>query len=607
MTEIRTKLHKAIEHFRFRIILFSIATGIFSGIAAIALLLGLEWMSGLCQGTLMGVARPHADGEHVRAITEISETVRPWLIFLLPGLGGLLSGVLVYRFAPEAEGHGMDAMIRAFHREEGRSRVRVPFVKAIASVLTIGSGGSGGREGPIAQIGAGLGSWIATKLGMSTHERRIFMLAGAAGGIGAIFRAPLGGAISSVEILYREDFESSAVLPCIVSSVTAYTLFRWFIAMPFIGISEATMYRFPELSLTLHNDLVYYVVLAVFCAIIGRFYVVVFHGVRKMLFPKLPLPRILRPCLGGLMVGLIGVFAHATLGAGHGYLQEAIDIAANDDTTFRLMGGFLMLAMLKIITTSLTIGSGGSGGVFGPSLLIGGLLGAGVGCFFQLYPIFNLAAPPVAAFVVIGMAGVFAGVANAPIGSVIIVSEMTGSYSLLAPLLMVCVLNLIINQRFSLYEMQMENRFESPAHKCRLIVDVMAKLRVADHLDAQPLDAVSATWTNDYFRVWVASERAVFPLIVLDDTGQPAGMLTLENASSLLMEERKQTIQPFTTRLAVCKTDDTLASVMDKMTASQCLRLPVIEPTSKRFVGHIGLNHLLAAYQRQVEIHAAED
>ena len=164
-------------------------------------------------------------GTEAAAVAALAGT-HSWLFLVIPALGGLLSGILVFFIAPEAEGHGTDAMIEAFHRRGGYIRKRVPLVKILASAITIGSGGSAGKEGPIAQIGAGFGSFFATILKLKPRDRRILVLAGAAGGIGAIFHAPLGAALFAPEVLYREtEFESEAILPCIVSSIVASSIF----------------------------------------------------------------------------------------------------------------------------------------------------------------------------------------------------------------------------------------------------------------------------------------------------------------------------------------------------------------------------------------------
>lgn len=587
------------------IILLSIGIGIISAMGAAVLFLGLELVSHLCQNLWMGVSHPVPWGEHM-PFREHTPILRPWLIVLLPALGGLLSGLLVYIFAPEAEGHGMDATIRAFHHFGGVVRGRVPFVKGLASVITIGSGGSGGREGPIAQIGGGFGSWVASKLGLDVRQRRVFMLAGTAGGIGAIFRAPLGGAVSTVELLYKEDFESSAIIPCVISSVTAYTLFRWFLSWPFIGIGSATIYAFPELSVRLPWDVLYAMLVGGGCALAGKLYVVVFKTARQRIFPRLPLPRVLKPALGGLLVGLVGLMAVETLGAGHGYLQQAIDTRVAGLPFAQLLplaAGFLILAGLKMLTTSITIGSGGSGGVFGPSLLIGGLVGAAIGCCCHAF--LHVYVPPLPVFVVLGMAGFFAGVANAPIGSLIMVSEMTGSYTLVAPLLVVCVVALLLNRRHSIYESQLENRFESPAHRSLMVTDLLADAKVADYYHPGAVPVVSQMETVTELRRLLADYAVPFPLTVVDQAGKPCGILAMGNIRPVYTQEIPEPLllmADMMSELVLCTPDESLASALRKFEAHGCSRIPVAEGAdTSRLLGYLQYQDIMRAYENELQ------
>src|SRR5262245_24671963 len=243
---------------------------------------------------------------------------RVWLIVLMPALGGLVAGLLVQYLAPEAEGTGTDELIRAFHRARGVVRPRAPLVKAIATIVTLASGGSAGKEGPTAHVGGGIGSVIAGLLGLSARDRRILLLAGTAGGLGAIFRAPLGSAITAVEVIYREDFESEALVPAVVSSITAYTVFV-------LLVGGHRIFAIPELGPFRPIELPGYVVLALVSAPVGRAYIWVFRAMRRRVFARLPVWRPLRPMLGGLCVGVIGAFVPEAYGAGWGWLQRALD------------------------------------------------------------------------------------------------------------------------------------------------------------------------------------------------------------------------------------------------------------------------------------------
>jgi CIC family chloride channel protein len=316
-----------------------------------------------------------------------------WMILWIPALGGLISGFIVYWFAPEAEGHGTDAMIDSFHRKRGIVRKRVPFIKTIASAITIGSGGSAGKEGPIAQIGSGFASFLASILKTEDRDRRIMLLAGAAGGLGAIFKAPMGAALFATEVLYREpEFEFEAIIPSIFAAIIAYSVFTLYSGW-------GTIFQIPPLvSIITPSALLVYAVFGGICAIVGFLYVSVFYGLRDRIFKPIPLPRFLKPAIGGLLLGGLGFVFPQVLEGGYNWIQSAID----GHLALNLM---LVLVFAKIVATSVTISSGGSGGVFAPSLFIGAMLGGSFATLCsKLLP--NLAINPTA-FVLVGMGGFF--------------------------------------------------------------------------------------------------------------------------------------------------------------------------------------------------------
>jgi CIC family chloride channel protein len=502
-----------------RRLLISVLVGVVSGLGALAFFLALEWARWFFMGYLAGAPAPTPAGERLVHIA-VTTPYRPWVLFLLPALGGLISGFLVYTFAPEAEGHGMDAMINAFHNLKGFIRTRVPFVKSLASIITLSTGGSAGREGPIAQIGAGFGSWLARTLKLSTREQRIFMLAGCSAGLGAIFRAPLGAAITSVEVLYREDFESEAIIPCVISSVVAYTLFTFVFGFDPIFATPRFVFRDPR-------EMIAYAVLGLVCAPIGGFYVRFFYGMRDR-FRLLTIPKALRPALGGIGVGLIALVVPQALGGGYGYLQLAID---------GKMAVWLMLlaATAKILTTSLTIGSGGSGGVFAPTLFIGGMLGGAVG--FVGHSFFPEVVQQPGAYVLVGMAAFFAGVAKAPLGALLMVSEMTWSYGLLPPLMLVSVIAILFNRHRSIYERQLLNKFQSPAHEHELTMDVLSDLTVGSVLQPgqQVVTLELGVRFADLQQIIAVTGQALYP--VLDSEGHHMGNLSLKDIRQVMFED----------------------------------------------------------------------
>ena len=431
-----------------RMLLLSLLVGTVSGFGAIAFNLLLDGSKEIFLAHLAGYRPPGLPSEGGRLVEEASAWWR-WLLPLATTLGGLIAGWLVFSFAPEAEGHGTDAVLKAYHHAGGRIRARVPLVKTVASAITIGSGGSGGREGPIAQIGAGFGSVLASVLRLSDGERRMLVMSGAAGGIGAIFHAPLGGALFVTEVLYRKlDYETDVLVPAIVSAVTAYSIVGYFYGFGSLFLTPSDFFSHPQL-------LPLYALLSLVSAAAAWLFIHLFYGAAEA-FGRWPVARMLKPAIGGLAVGLMGIALPYVLDGGYGWLQM---IFMNRFT----WGVLLLIALGKMLATSFSIGSGGSGGVFGPSVIIGAALGGAVGqVFAQLFP--ALGVEPVH-FALVGMAAFFAAAAKTPLSSIVMVTEMTGSYGLLVPLMLSSFLAyLVLKPNVTLYRSQVSERIDSPVH-----------------------------------------------------------------------------------------------------------------------------------------------
>ena len=586
-----------------RATLCSPLVGIVAGLGAVAFVHGLDWANDHILWPVMHLRFPPTaeDLPHL-----LSRPYPWWAIVLLPTVGGLSSGLLVFSLAPEAEGHGTDALIRAFHRNEGRIRTRVPFVKAITSILTIGTGGSAGQEGPITQIGAGFGSFLAKVLRLTPDERRVMILAGASGGIGAIFRAPLGGALFGVEILYRSSaLETAALWPCLAASITAYTTFALF-------RTPKPLFAVPPVSFHGLADLPGFALLALVLTIFGGLFVHVYYGLREHVFAKIPLPEHVKPAIGGLAVGLLGLLVPEVLGSGYGWVQwgaigEPSNLAAPGETPFSpnlAAGTLVLLALMKIVATSLTLGSGGSGGTFGPSVWVGGMLGGAVG--LGLRAAWPSAGIDPAAYVLVGMGGFFAGVSKAPIASLIIVSEITGSYSLLVPLILVCGLTFALSKRWTLFPEQVVGPADSPAHRGELLVDVLEGLRVADAgIRTEGLERIPAALPFDrVLRLAADSQETVFP--VVDPDGGLTGIFSLRDIRSALAGSRIGSLviaDDLATRPVVTvATDDDLHTALKRLNALNVDEIPVVaagDPT--HLVGLLSRRSITAAYETRLD------
>ena len=379
-----------------------------------------------------------------------------WVFGIVPAIGGLIVGVFIHKVAhaPETAGQGTDKMIYSFHNQGGNVRARVAPVKFLASIVTLSTGGSAGYEGPISQIGSGIASTICKFFKMPRMLRGQFLLAGTAAGLGAIFKAPLAGALTSVEMLYREDFESNAFATSIISSVVSFTVYIAFVGTsPIIG-------GVPAFPFTNAVELFACALLGIFCFPFSYLYVRCYYASERR-FNKAAIPLWLKPAIGGAFISVLVVLFPEVSGGGFGFIDDLMAGFVPHST----WGVFLLLQIViaKIIATALTVGSGGSGGVFGPSLFIGGVVGAIFAGLCELFFPGAIRMPEM--FILVGMAAFFAGAAKAPIAGVVMVCEMTGSYSLLPGLLIAAVMHMAFSRNWTIYKSQVLNKFASPAHR----------------------------------------------------------------------------------------------------------------------------------------------
>lgn len=591
-----------------RVLTLSLLIGIITGVGAIGFYAACQVVVHYSLDRFAGY-HPHTPGGEPHLFSETAEPFHLWLLVLIPTLGGLLSGTLVFSIAPEAEGHGTDAAIAAYHFHQGQIRPRVPLVKVLSSALTIGTGGSGGREGPIAQIGAGIGSYLGSLLRLRVAERRVLMAAGMGAGIAAIFRAPLAGAIFAAEVLYRSpDFESEVIIPAALASIIAYCTFG-------LAFGWAPLFSLPPAllkSLTFVNPLELgpYLLLALLMVILAMIYTRSFYWMTH-LFHKLPMKRHLKPALGALLNGLVGVLLYQALGQnlqvlavlsfGYGILQDAMTVAPEGvHVSFALV--LLAVSLGKILTTGLTIGSGGSGGVFGPSMVIGGCAGGALG--IVLHWLSPALAPQPASFVIVGMAGFFAAAAKTPLSTLVIVSEMTGSYSLLLPTLWVCAISYLLSDEQSIYSSQVESRSRSPAHQGDYVREVLSGMNVRKYLT--PNDDSTSLRPGD--RLAEVAERlsgtSHNAIPVTDAEGRLLGVVSLDD---VLIAFRSGDLGPLVVaadlmrRVTPLHVDDPLDMALELFAESNLLALPVVDDSpERRVIGIVQRSDVTSTYLQHV-------
>jgi CIC family chloride channel protein len=565
--------------------LLSIVVGIFAGLGAIFFEVLLKYTLHYVLNLPTGYLEPIKGTELL--LIESQARTRSWLFLLIPTLGGLAAGLLVFLLAPEAEGHGTDAMIEAFHHAGGFIRKRVPPIKVLASALTIGSGGSAGKEGPIAQIGAGLGSILASWMGLRPRDRRILVLAGAAGGIGAIFHAPLGAALFAPEVLYREtEFEFEAIMPCIVASIVASSIFDQY-------SGRATLF-FPGQVNFEPQELLAYLVFGVVCGVIGYAYIKIFYGARDWFFHPLKIPRIFKPALGGLLLGLVAFLGPPILDGGYGWIQVAME----GKIIWKTM---LTLAFLKILATTCTISSGGSGGVFGPSVFIGAMLGGAFGFLgHSLAPAWVIHPQ---SFVLVGIGGFFGGVAKVPVASIIMACEMSASYTLLVPLMLVSAICYLLLGKTSLYEKQLVTRLASPAHLGEFARGLLEKAQVREAILPRKVIVIPEAMSfGQLIKIVTDSPESYFP--VVNDQGKMTGILSINDIREVLFEESlaqviiaKDVATPTVVRAFW---DESLQDALDKMALINVNELPVVrEETPDEIISMIAKRDIISYYHER--------
>jgi CIC family chloride channel protein len=535
----------------------------------------------------------------------------PWLLLLVPTAGGVVTGLIIFTWAPEAEGHGTDAAIEAYHNRQGYIRPRVPLIKLVASAVTIGTGGSGGREGPIAQIGAGFGSVLGRLLRMPPAHRRVLMAAGVGAGIAAIFRAPLAGALFAAEVMYRSpEFESEVIIPAGIASVVAYCTFGAFFDFQPLFATP------PSLTFDSPLELAPYTLLGLAMAVLAMVYTRTFNGL-TYLFRKLPISPYFRPPLGAFLTGCVGLALYYLLGGeqrvlsvlsfGYGILQQGMNAqqavtegARTGEFTATLL---LAVALGKILTTSLTIGSGGSGGVFGPSMVIGGCGGGALGLF--LHRLDPALVPQPAAFMIVGMAGFFAAAGKVPFSTLVIVSEMTGNYLLLLPALWVCSLSYLLSDEQSLYQAQVEDRAHSPAHQGRFVREALSGLTVGQFLPPQP-DVPLVRPSDPLPRVIERLSSAAYSVLpVADEDRKLLGVVVLDE---VYLASQSPHASPWVLAADLMRGPITPLQAGDRLDRAQELfvqndlrALPVVEDLrSQRVVGMVRRSDVARTYLKHL-------
>lgn len=514
----------------------------------------------------------------------------PWTVKLgVPTLGGLIVGPLIYFFAKEAKGHGVPEVMQAILLRGGKIRPRVAVIKALASAITIGTGGSVGREGPIIQIGSSIGSTVGQFLRISGQRLKTFVGCGAAAGIAAAFNAPIAGALFAVEIILQ-DFAVAQFSPIVIASVMATVVSHHF-------EGNFAAFQVPKYELSSPYELVFYLVLAFMAAGAGYLFQRSLYFSESLFDERFRFPEYLKPMVGGFLVGLIALIFPQIMGVGY----ETINLALHGQLLWKLA---LLLVFVKLLATSITLGSGGSGGIFAPSLF----LGAMVGVFFGglVHGFFPLITSSPGAYALVAMGGVVAATTHAPITAIIIVFELTNDYRIILPLMITCIVSNIVASKLSresIYTLKLLRR--NIMLKDGAETNIMQSLFVRDVVTpSSEIISEDMKFDEVVSRV-IASKEDCVPVLSRDDVLM--GVISIHDVKEYLYDIEflkdvliardivNRSVKP------VLLTDH-CQTALDQLATTGHAGTPVLDASRRhRLVGMIWHRDILDAYNREVE------
>jgi len=577
-----------------RVLAIASGVGVLAGLAAAALEYGLHLGSEHLIGRFTDLGEAHTLSFRIELV-------------LLPAMGGLAAGLLVYWLNPRIIRHGTDLFIHAFHQQRGELAVRGPAVNAAVAVGVISTGGSAGPEGPVAALGAAIGSFVGKIFVLTPRERRVMLIAGCSAGIGAIFRCPLGGALFAASVLYREsDFETDAIAPACFSSVVGYSVY-----MSFWGYGHYLLRDAETLVFLSPLELIPYLILGITCGLMCFVFRSCLRVVNRLVFQKCRIPLWLAPGLGGLATGLIACLFPQVMDGQYVFIENAM--TGNFANRFEIHSWywwgalFGAVTLAKCVATGFTIGSGAPGGILGPSVFIGGALGACVGAMVVALAPNAFTNDPEnlrRALIPVGMAGFLSASMRTPLASLVMVTEMTGSYGLIVPLMLVCMSAYIVGRRWGLSTEQLRRAPESPAHAGDLIVHILEAESVRQVIrkdwnqvvcpeaSLRELIELAQPGTNPEFAV--VADGQIIGMISLPDIKEVIEQPMVSDViiASDIMNHNFPTVYP----------DDNLYHALTVMARSDHHAIPVIEHgTKNKFVGMHSRSDIYGAIGKRLD------
>jgi len=514
-------------------------------------------------------------------------TATPWYWKVwVPALGGMVVGPLVYFLAREAKGHGVPEVMEAVALRKGVIRKRVVLVKSLASAVSIGTGGSVGREGPIVQIGSAIGSTIGQLLKVSAERIRTLVGCGAAAGIAATFNAPIAGSMFALEIILG-DFGLATFSPIVISSVVATAVSRHF-------LGNTPAFIVPPYRLVSAWELPLYVLLGLFCALVAVAFTTTLYKMEDV-FDGFKFPEYLKAVVGGLILGLMALLFPHILGVGY----PAIDLALAGRLSWWFM---LLLVAFKILATSITIGSGGSGGIFAPSLFLGAMAGGFFGNgIHALFPDITASA---GAYSIVGMAAVVGGTTHGPLSAILILFEMTGNYRIILPLMIACIISSVAAGQLlkeSIYTLKLARRGVNI--RAGKEVNVLRAIRVEEAMNPN-VETIAENLTLGTLAEKISkSKYNSFP--VVDDQGQLTGILSYLDYQDVVFDRDLENLvvakELATPKVVTVFQNDTLYTALEKISAKDFSILPVVSPSDPRkLLGVVTRRDIMGAYNKAV-------
>lgn len=509
-----------------------------------------------------------------------------WWVVAIPAAGGFLAGPIIYYFAREAKGHGVPEVMDAVARKGGIIRPRVAAIKALASAICIGSGGSAGREGPIIQIGSAIGSTIGQIFKMSGNRVKILVGCGAAAGISAVFNAPIAGIIFSLEIILG-DFAIKTFAPVLLSSVLASVVTRLF-------LGNHPAFDVPAYELVSAWEIPLYVILGVLCGFVAVLFTRTLAR-SEAFFDNLKIPETLKPAMGGVLLGIIGIFYPQVFADGY----VSIDAALYG----RLAVGLLfILVFLKIAATSLTLGSGNSGGIFAPSLFMGAMAGGTFGTI--VHSLFPTVTGSAGAYALVGMAALVGGTTHAPITAILIIFEMTSDYRIILPLMVAVAFSTLVSRHLfehSIYTVKLAAR--GIFLKAGKDLAVLRAIKTYEVMDRQFETVRPWTPLREIIRTIESSRESYFMMVDNEDHLRGIisfqdlrGVLTKSGLHDLVIAEDIAHTDPVTV-----SPDEDLEEARKKFAVQAMQLLPVVEPDNgNRIIGVLRYDDMMIIYNKRL-------